>query len=383
MEATTLRDAGAQVAVISPTGKGFSAREEIIDGIHVFRHDLPADASSAIGYLKEYSVALWWELWLALKVWRRLGFDVIHACNPPDLIFLVALPFKLIGKRFLFDHHDINPELYEAKFGRRDVFWRLMLLFERLTFKLADVSIATNESYRRIAIDRGGMDPSKVAVVRSGPDIARFHPVAPDPSLKNGRRFLVGYVGVIGEQEGLDLLLEAIAHIVHALGRHDIQVCIVGSGSSLSDMQALAVKLNIAAHVTFLGRVPDEKLMQVLSTSDVCVNPDRVNAMNDRSTMNKIIEYMAMSKPIVQFDVVEGRFSAQEASLYAKANDPIDFAERICELVDDEPRRQAMGAVGRERVEKHLAWEHQIDSLIGIYQVAVSKFRVPKTSNAT
>lgn len=373
MEATTLHRAGAQVAIISPTGKEYTAHEETIDGIHIFRHELPADASSALGYLKEYGVALWCELRLAIKVWRRMGFDVIHACNPPDLIFLVALPFKLIGKRFLFDHHDINPELYEAKFGRRDVFWQLMRLFEWMTFKLADVSIATNESYRRIAIERGGMNPARIAVVRSGPDISRFHPVDPDESLKNGRRFLIGYVGVIGEQEGLDLLLEAVAHIVHVLGRHDIQICIVGSGSSLAQMQQLSVTLDIATHVTFLGRVSDDRLMQILSTSDVCVNPDRVNPMNDKSTMNKIIEYMAMGKPIVQFDVTEGRFSAQDASLYAKANDPVDFAERICELVDDKARRDVMGAVGRDRVERHLSWEHQIDKLIGIYQQALAK----------
>ncbi len=371
LEAGTLRDAGAQVAVISPTGKGFTAHEEVIDGIHVFRHELPADADSALGYLREYGVALWWELRLAIKVWRRLGIDVIHACNPPDLIFLVALPFRLMGKKFIFDHHDINPELYEAKFNRRDLFWRLMLLFERLTFRLADASIATNESYKRIAIERGGMEPDRVAIVRSGPDLSRFGPVEPDPALRKGRAHLVGYVGVIGEQEGMDLLLEAAARIVHELGRDDIQFCIVGGGSSLEQLRALSDRLGLSAHVDFLGRVPDRKLLEVLSTADVCVNPDRVNPMNDKSTMNKIIEYMAMSKPIVQFDVTEGRHSAQDASLYARPNDPADFADRICELLADPARRAEMGRIGRERVERHLSWDHQIGPLVGIYRKAL------------
>lgn len=367
-EARTLTKAGAQVSIICPTGKGHESYEEVIEGIHIFRHDLPLDAASAGGYLREYAAALWAETRLAFRIWRRLGFDVIHACNPPDLIFLVALPYKLLGKKFIFDHHDINPELYEAKFGKRDFFWRVLRLLERMTFALADTSIATNQSYRQIAIERGKMNPDRVAVVRSGPDLSRFKPTAPNEALKRGRPFLVGYVGVIGEQEGIDLLLEAVEYIVRQLGRKDIQFCLVGGGPSVDPMRALAERKGLGEYVDFLGRVPDQTLFEVLSTADVCVNPDRVNPMNDKSTMNKIIEYMAMSKPIVQFDVTEGRYSADRASLYAKANDPADFAEKICELLASPERRAEMGNFGRYRVEDTLAWQHQIETLIGIYR---------------
>ena len=379
-EARTLRDAGAQVAIICPTGKGFTATYEELEGIHVYRHTLPADADSAMGYLREYSAALWGEFRLMMKIWRRHGFDVIHACNPPDLIFLVALPFRLLGKRFVFDHHDINPELYEAKYNRRGAFWHVLRLFERLTFALADVSIATNQSYRAIAIERGRMAADKVFVVRSGPDLSRFKSVPVDASHRRGRRYLIGYVGVMGEQEGIDLLLEAAVDLVHRRGRQDLQFCLVGGGSSLEKLRAMALDLGVGDHVTFLGRVPDDTLLSVLCSSDICVNPDRVNPMNDKSTMNKIIEYMAMGKPIVQFDVLEGRYSAEGASLYARANDPVDFASRIEELLADPERRQAMGAIGRRRVESELSWNHQVPTLIAAYREVLRLAGRPATA---
>jgi glycosyltransferase involved in cell wall biosynthesis len=367
-EARTLRDAGAQVAIICPTGKGFERRYEQLEGIHIYRHPLPPERSSAIGYLLEYSAALFWETWLAWRILFRHGFDTIHGCNPPDLIFLVAWPFRLLGKRYLFDHHDINPELYEAKFNRRDGFWRLLRLFEWLTFKSARTVISTNESYKAIAIDRGGKRPEDVFVVRSGPDLSRVKAVPPDPALKRGRRFLVGYVGVMGEQEGIDLLLESIRYLVHERQRDDIQFVLVGGGPSLADMQRSAQDQGIADHVTFTGRAPDETLFAVLSTADVCVNPDRVNPMNDKSTMNKILEYMALGKPIVQFEMTEGRYSAREASLYAEPNDPIDFAEKIVELLADDARRARMGEIGRRRVENELAWSYEAPKLIAAYE---------------
>ena len=367
-EARTLKAAGAVVSIICPTGKGFEALYEEIDGIHIHRHTLPLDAASAGGYLREYLSALVAETRLAWKIFFGAGFDVIHACNPPDLIFLVALPFKLLGRKFIFDHHDINPELYEAKFGRRDFFWRLLVLLEKLTFKLATISIATNDSYRRIAIERGGMKPESVFVVRSGPDVSRFKAMPAVPALRNGRRFLVGYVGVMGDQEGIDLLLATVDHLVHACNRCDIQFHLVGGGPSLESLKALCTRLGLDDYVTFAGRAPDKDLFEMLSTADVCVNPDRVNPMNDLSTMNKILEYMAMSKPIVQFDVSEGRISAGEASLYAAKNDPRDFAAKIVELLDDEARRAEMGRAGRERVMRVLSWQQQVPTLLAAYQ---------------
>lgn len=366
-EATTLHAASYEVSIICPTGKGYDKRYEVIDGVHIYRHPLPMEAEGALGYLVEYGAALFWEFTLAWRVLFTRGFDVIHACNPPDLIFLVGGFFKLLGKKFLFDHHDINPELYEAKFGRRDFFYKLMVWLERMTFRLADVSIATNESYKRIALDRGGMAPDRVFVVRSGPKLDRLKMLPPVESLKRGRKYLVGYVGVMGKQEGIDYLLRAAAYIVQVLDRHDIHFGLVGGGTSLAEMQDYARELGIADYVTFTGRVPDADMLAMLNTADVCVNPDVANPMNDKSTMNKIMEYMALGKPIVQFDLSEGRFSAQEASAYAKHNDEIDFAYKIVDLLDDAPRRQRMGEFGRQRVLNELEWRYEAPKLLAAY----------------
>jgi glycosyltransferase involved in cell wall biosynthesis len=329
-------------------------------------------AGGPAGYLVEYGAALFHELRLALKVARKRGFDTIQACNPPDLMFLVALPFKLFGKRFVFDHHDINPELYEAKFGRRGFFWKLMVFLERVTFRSADVVISTNESYREIALTRGGKDPADVFVVRSGPDLNRLTVMPPSPKWKNGRAHMIGYVGVMGDQEGIDLLLEAAREIVLGQGR-DVQFVLVGGGPALEGLQAQATEMGLKDHVTFTGRAPDEMLFEVLSSADACVNPDRVNPMNDKSTMNKILEYMAFSKPIVQFDVTEGRHSAGRASLYARSNDTDDLAAKLLELLDDPDRSAEMGRYGRTRVETELSWDHQVDRLIAAYQRVVEK----------
>lgn len=367
-EATTLHANGYEVSIICPTGKGYESRYEAIDGIHIYRYHLPLEAEGAKGYLVEYSLALFHTFRLAWKVHFARGFDVIHACNPPDLLFLIGGFFKLaMGKRFLFDHHDINPELYEAKFGRRDFFYKLMVLFERWSFQSADVSIATNESYKKIAIERGGMKAEDVYVVRSGPKLDRLRVLPPVPALKNGRSYLVGYVGVMGAQEGIDLLLQAAQYIVQTLGRHDVQFGLVGGGTSLEQMKQMAQDMGIADYVTFTGRVPDQQLLEMLNTSDVCVNPDVANDMNDKSTMNKIMEYMALGKPIVQFDLVEGKVSAQQASLYALKNDPVDMARKIVELLDDPVRREQMGAFGRHRVINELEWEYEAPKLLAAY----------------
>lgn len=369
-EATTLHDNGYVVSIICPTGKGYEKEYEIIDGIHIYRYHLPFEAEGAKGYLLEYSLALFHTFRLAWVVCFRHGFDVIHACNPPDLLFLIGGFFKLLmNKKFIFDHHDINPELYEAKFGRRDFFYRLLVLFERWTFKIADISIATNESYKRIAIERGGMDPKKVFVVRSGPKLDRLRIIPPKDELKCGRKYLIGYVGVMGAQEGIDLLLQAASYLIKDLERTDVHFGLVGGGTSLEEMKQMAIDLGIIDVVTFTGRVPDQELLEMLNTADICVNPDVANEMNDKSTMNKIMEYMALGKPIVQFDLTEGRVSAQESSLYAKKNDPVDMALKIVQLLDDHELRKRMGEFGRDRVECELEWQYEAPKLLAAYDV--------------
>ncbi len=368
-EATALVKAGYEVSVICPVGHGASARREVIDGVHIYRHPI-VEARSVSFYFVEYAVALFWEFLLAWRVLFERGFDVIHACNPPDLIFLIGGFFKLLlGKKFVFDHHDINPELFEAKFGKRNLLYRVVVALERCTFAISDISLATNLSYRSIALERGKMDPSRVFVVRSGPNLERLRIVPPDPSVRKGRAYCVGYVGVIGAQEGINYLLEAVRHIVRDLKRTDIQFCIAGGGPELERLKALAIKLEIDEYVTFHGRVSDDELLRILNTADVCVNSDECNAMNDKSTMNKIMEYMALAKPIVQFDLTEGRYTAQSASLYAAANDSIDFAVKILDLLSNAERRKQLGEFGRARVMEQLAWPHEEPKLLNAYEV--------------
>jgi len=367
-EARALAAAGFTVSIICPKAPAFEKSFERIDGIDIHRHWLPKEADGLLGYALEYSVALFMEFWLSWKVFFGRGFDIIHACNPPDLIFLVGGFWKLFGKKFVFDHHDINPELYEAKFGKRGLGHKALLTAERLTFKTADIVISTNESYKSIAVERGGKDPGDVFVVRSGPDLTRIKPVPPNPALKKGRRYLVGYIGVMGKQEGIDLLLEGVRRIVYDLKRTDIQFGLVGGGTEVENLKALAQQLGIADCVTFTGRAHDAQLLEMINTADVCVNPDRVNDMNDRSTMNKIMEYMALGKAMVQFELKEGRYSAGESSLYARPNDVDDLVGKLLALLDDEALRNRMGSLGRERVERVLSWQHEAPRLIAAYE---------------
>ncbi|MEH1828065.1 MAG: glycosyltransferase family 4 protein [Nostoc sp.] len=371
MEASTLIKAGYEVSVICPKGKGFEQEYEVIDQVHIYRHEMPPDISSVSGYLKEYGTALFWEFRLAHRVWQERGFDIVHICNPPDLLFLVAGWFKLFkGVKVIFDHHDINLEMYEAKYGRRDIFYYGLSLVERLTFATADVVISTNESYLSVALTRGRKSPEDVFVVRSGPDLSRFQPVPPNPVYRKGRKYLVGYVGVMGEPEGIDYLLQSVRYIVYEKKRQDIHFMLIGSGPMFEKLQALSEELEVNEFVEFTGRIPDNELLARLSSCDICANPDKKMPYNDRSTMNKIMEYMAMGKPIVQFDLLEGRRSAEGASVYAKGNDVVDFGENILELLEDTERRQKMGELGRQRMEEKLEWRHQIPKLLEAYDKA-------------
>lgn len=367
-ETSTLAANGYTVSVICPKGKGYNDDYECIDGVHIYRHDLPTEGNGAIGYAREYFSALWNEYRLARKIYKKHGFHVIHGCNPPDDIYMVARMFRGKGVDYVFDHHDICPELYEAKFGKKSgLFYKSQLWLERNTYRHCTFAFVTNESYRRIAIERGGMSPDKVHVLRSGPRLERLVIRPPKPEIKRGRRFMIGYLGVIGQQEGIQYMLQAAKHIRDNMGRDDIFWGIVGGGPHLDELRRLCTSMGLDDIVEFTGRVDDNKMLDYLNTADICVNSDEYNEMNDKSTMNKVLEYMALGKPIVQFDLTEGRYSAQGASLYARPNDSVDMAEKIVSLLDDPARRAEMSRIGRDRIVNELSWDHTSRALLETY----------------
>lgn len=372
-EARALKSAGYEVAVLSPRGKGYTRNHEVLEGVHIYRHPMPKEGNTSFGYLWEYGWALFWEFLYAWWIFLTRGFHVIQGCNPPDNIFLIALLFKLLGVKYIFDHHDASPELYLSKYERRNGFFKIQVWLEKMTFHVADVAMATNESYKAIAVSRGGLASEDVFVVRNGPDLSTFKLVAPVPSLKYGKRYLVGYVGTMSIQEGLDILLD-VALTLKKRGRTDVHFTCVGGGPGITGLRQMLKEMQLEDTVNFTGRVPDKELLQVLSTSDVCVNPDKPCAMNDVSTMIKIMEYMALGKPIVQFDLKEGRFSAGDAAVYCDNHNQIpDFADKILWLLDRPDERRRMGEFGRSRVAQHLAWEYSVAGLLAAYQRAFDK----------
>ncbi|MRH88263.1 glycosyltransferase [Nocardia sp. SYP-A9097] len=367
-ESRALVEAGYRVTVICPTGsKQDREPEATIDGVRILRYPLRAATGGPLGYLREYSLALWHTLRLAWKVRREGPIDVVQACNPPDLLFLIALVLRVGGTRFVFDHHDLVPELFLSRFGGTGPLYRVSKVLERLTFACADAVISTNESYRQVAIERGHMAPELVTVVRSAPDLAKFVPREPDPELKRGKRYLGAYLGVMGPQDGVDYALRAIAQLRDKLGRTDIHFIFMGSGDAFDDLVALSEELNLQELVEFTGRVPDDFLQTCLSTADICLSPDPCNPLNDVSTMNKVVEYMAMSRPLVSFELTEARVSAGAAAVYVADNDELGFAEAIVELLDDPARRDRMGSLGRARVERELSWDTSRNNLVEFY----------------
>jgi glycosyltransferase involved in cell wall biosynthesis len=371
-EARSLSDHGYEVTVLCPKRKGCSRGYEVIDGVRIYRHPMPVEGRTPLGYLLEYACAFILEFLYTLWIYLRHGFDVIQGCNPPDNIFLVALPFKILGIKYIFDHHDANPELYVSKYGRQGALYKILLTLEQFCYRHSDVVMATNASYRDMAISRGRIRPENVFIVRNGPDLQTFKPVPPNPVRKHGKPFLIGYVGNMNFQDGLDILL-GVANQVKKMGRRDVHFTCVGRGPELKKLQQMVQQMGLEDMVDFTGRVSDQDLIEILSTADICVNPDRPSEMNDVSTMIKIMEYMALGKPIVQFDSKEGRFSAQEASLYAgKQNGIEDFASKIIWLLDRPDVRTTMGEFGRRRIEEALAWKYSVPQLLGAYREALN-----------
>ena len=373
-EACSLHKEGYEVTVLCPKGKGYTKGYELLEGIHVYRHPIPHEGNTPLGYIWEYGSALLWEFLYTWWIFLRRGFHVIQGCNPPDNIWMVALPFKLFGVKYVFDHHDANPELYLSKYERQNRLYKVQVWLEKMTFRFADVSIATNESYKDLAVTRGGLSADDVFVVRNGPDLDTFKLVPAKPELKYGKSFLVGYVGTMSIQEGLDILIDVSKHIGDS-GRRDVHFTCVGGGPGLAGLRQMVKDKQVEDTINFTGRVPDKDLLEILSTADVCVNPDKPCKMNDISTMIKIMEYMALSKPIVQFDLKEGRYSAGEASLYSSSENGLvhDFAAKILWLLDHPQERQCMGELGRKRVESSLAWEYSVANLLAAYRRVFQK----------
>ncbi len=372
MELLALREQGFEVSAICPIGEGYDRRHEVLDGIHIWRYPAPPPTRGTLSYAWEFFYCFVWTAWLSMVVRARRGFDVIHAANPPDTFWAIALAYKPFGVRYVFDHHDLCPELYLSRFGadrRGDFAHRMLGWLEWAQFRVADRVISTNESYRQVAITRGGVSPEKVAVVRSGPSLQRFATVRSiDPGLRRERPHLVAYLGVMAPQDGVDHLLRAAHHLVHEQGRRDVSFTLVGAGDSYDDLRALSSRLGLDEWVHFTGRIPDHEVEALLATADVCVSPDPRNALNDVSTMNKVLEYMACGRPIVAFDLREHRFSAGEGALYAEPNRDDDLAGKIAELLDDPERRRRMGEYNRRRFLEEMAWEHSAGSLVRTYQ---------------
>lgn len=371
-EATTLRDAGYEVSVICPAGTESGAGYELRDGIHIHRHPAPPERESAAGFLREYASALFQEWRLARRIWRDRGFDVIHLANPPDLLFLIALPYKLRhGTRVVFDHHDLAPELFESKFSRRGPLYYLLRLVERLTFATADLVVSTNESFREIAVRRGGMDPAAVRVVRNGPDPERLHPglaEATDAAAGEGSGCTVGWVGHVNSQAGLDHLVRAVAHIVHTRGRGDVRFLLIGDGPALEPVRELAGALAVRDQIEFSGPLFGPEMVARLATCDVGVVPWPKTPQTDRSTAIKTMEYMALGLPVVQFDLLEGRRTAGDAALHAGPGDASELGDRILWLADRPEERRRLGRLGRERVVAELAWSLQARELVRAYE---------------
>jgi glycosyltransferase involved in cell wall biosynthesis len=369
-ECRALTEAGYRVEVICPQGTTYDTEPFAeIQGVRIHRYPLTAAVGGPAGYLREYGAALWHTVRIARRLSRNEPFKVVHACNPPDLLFLIALALRPSGARFLFDHHDLVPELFESRFaGGPRALHRVSVLLERLTFRTADAVISTNDSYRQAALSRGGLPPERVRVVRSAPDMSRFVPTEPDTTLKRGKPFLACYLGVMGPQDGVDYALRALACLHNEMGRDDVHTTFIGAGDAFDESVALASRLGLDGFVEFTGRVPDETVQAYLSTADVCLSPDPKNPLNNVSSMNKVVEYMAMGRPLVSFDLREARVTAQDAAVYASENDEVQFAKLIVELLDNPERRERMGKIGRRRVEQALSWEVSQGNLLAAYE---------------
>jgi len=374
LECQALTSAGYRVVVVCPKGKG-DPGYQVIDGVQIYKYKPYAPGGSKLSFVAEYAYSFLATAWHTLKARVRGGrFAVIQACNPPDIFWPLALAFRLERTKFVFDHHDLCPELFRSRFeGEPTLPYKGLLWLERRTHRTADHVISTNDSYKEIAISRSGKSPADVTVVRTGPDPEVLRRGDAHPDLKRGRKYLATYIGVMGPQDGVDIVVRAADVIVNELGRDDIAFTVIGSGDCFDELVALRDELKLNGHVEFTGRAPDELVSQIMSTADVGLSPDPKNPLNDVSTMNKTMEYMAFQLPVVAFDLRETRISAGEAAVYAKPNDVHEYAKAIVDLLDDEAACTQLGKIGRARVEDELAWKYQERAYLGVYQRLAAK----------
>jgi len=370
-EACALRDAGNDVTVICPQMRGYTTSFEVLDGITVYRHWISDEAKGIKGFIAEYATALWGEMRCALKAWRTKGFDVVHLCNPPDLLFLIALPFKLLaGVKVIFDVHDLWPEMFEAKFGRRGLLYWAVRVAERCTLALADVVMATNQSVLAAVKSRGKKRDEEVFVVRTAPNKLPTS-MPEDVALKKGRKHLVGYIGVMGNADGVNYLIDAAKHIVQTRKRDDVQFLLMGSGPEHEELLKQRHALGLQAFADMPGRVSNEFLFTALKTMDLGVACDPINDYNDHCTMNKTLEYMAFGKAQVMFGTREGMVSAGEAARYVRENSAEKLGDAILEMLDNPTSRERMGRIGYERLTTELCWEKSVEQLLAAYARAI------------
>ena len=369
LECQALVSAGYKVSVVCPKGAGDPAYE-VIDTVELYKYRPYAPGDSTIGFVTEYAYSFLTTAWLTLKTRRSGRFAVIQACNPPDIFWPIALILRAIdGTKFVFDHHDLCPELYESRFPAGPKLpYKALRALERRTHRVADHVISTNDSYRDIAVTRSDKSVHDVTVVRTGPDPQRLRRGLARPELRRGRPFLAAYIGVMGPQDGVDIVLRAANIVVHEFGRDDIAFTLIGSGDCFDDLVALRDELHLSDHVEFTGRAPDELVARILSTANIGLSPDPKNPLNDVSTMNKSMEYMAFELPVVAFDLRETRVSAGDAGVYVTPNDVHEYAAAIVALMDDEAQRSLLGKLGRARVEQKLAWSHQERAYLDVYR---------------
>jgi glycosyltransferase involved in cell wall biosynthesis len=368
LECKALVAAGYDVTVVCPKGPGDPAYQVFEDvTMHKYRGYSPG--GSKLGYIGEYVYSFLMTLRLVLRARRQGRFQVLQACNPPDIFWPIALLLRrLDGTRFVFDHHDLCPELYQSRFpDAAGLPYKGLRFLERMTHRTADHVTSTNDSYRDIAISRSGKAPGDVTVVRTGPDPGKLRRGAADASCRRGHRYLVAYIGVMGPQDGVDIVVRAADVVINTLGRTDVAFTLMGSGDCFDEVVALRDELGLGDHVEFTGRVPDETVQRVMSTADLGLSPDPKNPLNDVSTMNKTMEYMAFELPVVAFDLRETRVSAGDAAVYVEPNDVTKYAQAIVELLDDQIRRRRMAQLGRELVETQLAWKHQQKAYVGVF----------------